>query len=55
MKQVKQFDDYNRNCVKDMNKFMSKVKVYDVKMNTVVALTGNFFSRYLVIYEEESK
>lgn len=50
MVQVKMFDDYNDNCEEDMNAFMENVEVIDVKMNTVVAVTAHFFTRYLVIY-----
>lgn len=38
--------------MEEMNEFMKSVQVIDVKMNTVVAVTANFFTRYLVIYKE---
>ena len=49
---VKMFDDYDEECLNKMNDFMHDVEVNDVKMNTVVAPTGNFFTRYLVIYSD---
>lgn len=51
--QVKVFDDYEQDCETSMNEFMKKHDVIDVKMNTVVAVTAQFFTRYLVIYREQ--
>lgn len=51
MTQTKVFDDYEENCIDKMNEFIKDKNVIDVKMNTVVAVTGNFFTRYLVIYD----
>lgn len=51
-KQVAMFDDFDHHALAKMNEFMKKHEVVDVKMNTVVAVTGNFFTRYLVIYKE---
>ena len=52
--QVELFDDYENDCLEAMNNFMVGKEIVDVKMNTVVANTGNFFTRYLVIYKESS-
>lgn len=53
---VEMIDDYavegDYDTIKRMNEFMKDKKVIDVKMNTVIAATGNFFTRYLVIYQE---
>lgn len=51
MTQVKVFDDYEDDCIEAMNEFIKDKNVIDIKMNTVVAVTANFFTRYLVIYE----
>lgn len=50
--QVKQFDDYSDDAIGEMNDFIRNHDIVDVKMNTVVAITGNFFTRYLVIYRK---
>ena len=52
--QVKVFDDYEVDAIENMNNFMVGKEIVDIKMNTVVAQTGNFFTRYLVIYKESS-
>lgn len=49
--QVKMFDDYTDDVIEKMNEFIKGVFVIDIKMNTIVASTGNFFTRYLVIYK----
>lgn len=49
------FDDYDENgAMEAMNNFMVGKEIIDIKMNTVVAVTGQFFTRYLVIYKESS-
>lgn len=51
--QVEMFDIYDENgAIEAMNNFMLGKEIVDVKMNTVVAITGQFFTRYLVIYKE---
>ncbi|MED3623233.1 hypothetical protein P4482_09250 [Neobacillus thermocopriae] len=50
---VKVFDDYMDYPIEEMNEFLKKVCVIDIKMNTVVAQTGAFFTRYLVIYKQK--
>lgn len=51
MIQVEIFDEYDPHCLINMNSFMLRKEVIDVKMNTVVSDTGDFFTRYLVIYK----
>lgn len=51
--QTKEFNDYSANCLEKMNEFIRGIDVIDIKMNTVVAVTGNFFTKYLVIYRED--
>lgn len=48
--QTKVFDYYEDECEEKMNEFIKNVDLIDIKMNTVVAVTGQFFTRYLVIY-----
>lgn len=50
---VKYFDDYEDDVVGKMNKFIQSKDVVEIKMNTVVAITGKFFNAYLVMYNEE--
>lgn len=47
-------DDLEENPIKSMNEFIKDKEVIDIKMNTVVAITGNFYTKYLVIYKEIS-
>lgn len=48
--QIKVFDDYESDAIEKMNEFMWGVNVVDVKMNTILVVAGQFFTRYAVIY-----
>lgn len=52
--QVKRFDEYLQDPISEMNEFIKDKNVIDIKQNTLVAQTGNFYSQYLVIYKEEN-
>lgn len=49
--QVKQFDAWDE--FDKMNDFLKTVDVVDIKMNTVVAVTGNLHTTFLVIYKDD--
>ena len=51
--QVKRFDEYEPNCEEKMNEFIKDKYVVDIKQSILVAVTGNFYTQYLVIYKEE--
>lgn len=47
------FDSYSNDVIGELNNFISDKHVIDIKHNTVVSVTGAFFTTYLVIYKEE--
>lgn len=51
--QVKRFDAWDE--FDKMNDFLKTIDVVDIKMNTVVAVTGNFYTTFLVIYKDDKK
>lgn len=51
--QVEMFDEYEGNTIERMNNFMIGKEIIGIKTNTVVAITGQFFTKYLVIYRTE--
>ncbi|AIC95396.1 hypothetical protein [Shouchella lehensis] len=45
------FDDYDENAFEKMNEFLKQNIIVDVKMNTTLAPSGQFFRSYLVLYQ----
>lgn len=50
---VKRFDDINSQAISEMNDFIYGKHVIDIKQSVLQTSTGNLYTQYLVIYQEE--